>query len=334
MKLSVSITTYNHEGFIAQAIESALNQKTTFDYEIIIGEDDSSDKTREIVKKYKNKYPDKIKLFLNDRKNVIYVDGKPTGRWNFVNNLKSAKGQYIALLDGDDYWTDSFKLQKQVDFLDSHPECSICFHAFRKTGEVPENNQPIFPPGRKPIYTIEDILKCTFISTLSVVFRNGLFEDFPEWFFRMPQADWPLHILNSQHGDIGYIDEVMGVYRVHKGGIWMADGHIEALKKTIKSIKIINPFLSGEHQTINMRTCYRLNALSAYMSENEGNIREARSFAKNCYSLRTHEYGSRLDTFMLLLRFYAPWLWKLQRFFRPLKRWRDSETLLTLWDSK
>ena len=82
-KVTVSITTYNHEKYIKQAVESALSQNTNFEYEILIGEDDSSDNTREIVKTLKNKYPNKIRLLLNDRKNVIYINGKPTGRWNF-----------------------------------------------------------------------------------------------------------------------------------------------------------------------------------------------------------------------------------------------------------
>ena len=120
-KISVCITTYNHEKFISQALDSVLMQKTDFDFEVLVGEDDSPDNTRDIVKKYARRYPDKLRLFLNDRKNVIYINGRPTGRWNFINNIRHAKGEYIALLDGDDCWTDPNKLQVQVDFLENNP---------------------------------------------------------------------------------------------------------------------------------------------------------------------------------------------------------------------
>jgi glycosyltransferase involved in cell wall biosynthesis len=241
MKISVCITTYNHEKYIAQAIESVLMQKTNFDSEIIIGEDDSTDNTREIVKKYKERYPEKVRLFLNDRKNVIYIDGKPTGRWNFMNNIRNARGDYIALLDGDDYWTSPDKLQKQADFLDSHPDCAMCFHDVRTVFE--DDSQParvVAPRGRKNIYTLKDLLKGNFMHTCSVMFCNGLFQEFPVWFSRVAWADWPLHILNAEHGDIGYIPEVMGTYRVHRGGIHSSKQDIDQVRAMVGIYPYLN----------------------------------------------------------------------------------------------
>ena len=113
---------------IAQAVDSALMQEVDFNYETLIGEDDSSDGTREIVKAYGEAYPDRIRLFLNGRKNVISTDGRPTGRWNFFNTLRHATGEYVVLLEGDGFWTGSFKLQRQLEYLDSSPQCSMCFH--------------------------------------------------------------------------------------------------------------------------------------------------------------------------------------------------------------
>ncbi len=240
-KVSVSMITYNHEKFIAQAIDSVLAQKTSFDYEIVIGEDDSSDRTREIVKAYKEEYPEKIRLLLNDRKNVIYIDGRPTGRWNFVNNLKHAHGHYVALLEGDDYWTSPYKLQRQVDFLDSHPNCAICFHAVRNLYEDENREVRSFKPSvSKEISTIEDLFEQNFMAACSVMFRNRLFGEFPDWYYTVPMGDWPLHILNAQYGNIGYIEQEMAVYRIHSGGLWssvtavrMLEGHI-ALLQTVK----------------------------------------------------------------------------------------------------
>ncbi|MEM6399437.1 MAG: glycosyltransferase family 2 protein, partial [Cyanobacteria bacterium P01_D01_bin.116] len=113
--VSVSLVTFNHEKFIAQAIESVLLQEVDFSYEIIIGEDFSSDKTREIVIEYQKQYPDIIRLILPEE-NLGYY-----GQKIFVQTLQACRGKYIALLDGDDYWTTPNKLQQQVDFLDNHP---------------------------------------------------------------------------------------------------------------------------------------------------------------------------------------------------------------------
>ena len=198
-KVSVSIITYNHERFIAQAIDSALMQRTNFDYEILIGEDDSSDGTREIVELYKQKHPEKIRLFLNDRKDVIYIDGKPTGRWNLVNNLQHARGEYVAWLEGDDYWTSPQKLQRQVDFMESHRDCALCFHAVMRCYE--DQHGSLEAPGpslSKKRYTIRDLLERNFVAACSVLFRNRLFGDFPPWYYTVPRGDWPLHILNAR----------------------------------------------------------------------------------------------------------------------------------------
>lgn len=249
MKVSVSLITYNHKKFITEAIESILNQVTDFDFEILIGEDDSKDGTREIVKSYGERYPDKIRLILNDRENVIYIDGHPTGRWNFVNNLKHAKGEYIALLDGDDYWTSKHKLQRQADFLDDHPQCALCFH---RIDIVDENKniqpEPFIPNKNATIMKLEDLLDGNFIYTCSVMYRAGLFGEFPEWFFHIPIGDWPLHVLNAQHGDIGFIDEKMGAYRIHRGSIWSSTSRENILKRSIQTTEIIRSHLDSKYE--------------------------------------------------------------------------------------
>ncbi|MDQ3815609.1 MAG: glycosyltransferase family 2 protein, partial [Armatimonadota bacterium] len=122
MKVSIVMVTYNHEKYIAQAVESVLMQETNFDYELIIGEDCSQDKTRAIVMDFQRRFPERIRLLLPEKN----LGG--SGKTNFLQTLAAAQGQYVALLEGDDYWTSPHKLQKQVDFLDSHPECAICFH--------------------------------------------------------------------------------------------------------------------------------------------------------------------------------------------------------------
>lgn len=224
IKVSVLVPTYNHERYIAVCLESILSQKTNFEFEILIGEDDSSDGTREIVRKYERDYPSRIKAFYNDRKNVSYLDGEPTGAANFVNLLKNASGKYVALCEGDDYWIDTSKLQKQVEFLESNIDFSICFHdAIWKNGTkelcLYSQMEDALRSG-KEYFELQDLFKINFIPSASVVFRNKLFMELPDWYFKFPFGDWTLHILNAIHGKIKYIDDPMSVYRLHNSSSW------------------------------------------------------------------------------------------------------------------
>jgi len=220
IKVSVCIITYNHEKFIAQAIDSVLMQEVDFDYEIIIGEDDSTDNTRNIVKEYKERYPEKIRLFLNDRKNVIYINGRPTGRWNFTNNLKHAKGEYIAILEGDDYWTSPHKLQKQVDFLDSHPDFTICSHNVHIKYE--DQKKPMVQwlgSDHQEVMDLEYLLgEGPGGATCSLVFRKDALGELPDWYYKIRSGDTALQILCASNGKMKYFRNVMGIYRKHSAG--------------------------------------------------------------------------------------------------------------------
>ena len=219
--VSVCTTTYNHKAFISQAMEGALIQKTDFPYEILIGEDDSTDGTREICKEYAAKHPDKIRLFLNDRKNVIYINGRPTGRWNFINLLKNSKGKYIALCEGDDYWIDPLKLQKQVDFLEANPDYGLVHSAADKLIEKEnrlikwdKNNFRKIPQG----YIFEDLLVYNFIITLTVCVKRELVLDYLNK-YKLEDKNWmmgdrPMWMEISKHAKIGYISELFGTRRV------------------------------------------------------------------------------------------------------------------------
>ena len=249
MKVSVSLVTYNQEKYIVQAIESILMQKTDFNFEIIIGEDESQDNTRSIVMEYRRRYPDKIRLFLNARNDKNFSDGMPAGRQNLINNLNNANGEYIALLDGDDYWTSPDKLQRQVNFLDSHPKCSMCFHSIQMVTEEGQLISIKSPKGKKQIYTLRDLLRDNFIFKCSVMFRKGLFKDFPEWFYKTYVADWPLYILNAKYGDIGYMNQVMGAYRIHSGGMHSSKGEMEQVRGIVEIYPYINEYLGYRYDT-------------------------------------------------------------------------------------
>ena len=249
-KVSVCLITYNHENYIEQAIESVLMQRTNFDYEIIIGEDDSEDRTREIVVRYAEKYPEKIKLLLNDRANVIYINGKPTGRWNLINNLSHANGEYIALCDGDDYWTDHQKLQKQVDFMINHQQCVMCAHPtqmlFNSTGIF---GGLVAPREVKEVFTLNEYLsQANFIQTCSLLVKNWFHRGFPDWYTQILLGDLALYALSALQGDIGFINEVMAVYRIHKGGVYFSYPPYKRILRTVKSYKFLANHLEPRYR--------------------------------------------------------------------------------------
>src|ERR1044071_3542733 len=182
MKVSVVMITYNHEQFIAQAIESVLMQETSFDFELVIGEDCSTDRTREIVCDFQRRFPDKVRLLLHDK-------NQGASR-NFVATYLACTGEYVALLEGDDYWISPGKLQKQVDFLDQHPEYAICFHnAVTFWQDSSREIRIEIPGGQKDTIGITDILKGLYMPTGSVVLRRGLIGSFPDWYLSLRVGD-------------------------------------------------------------------------------------------------------------------------------------------------
>jgi predicted O-linked N-acetylglucosamine transferase (SPINDLY family)/predicted SAM-dependent methyltransferase len=240
MKVSILMITYNHEEFIAQAIDSILAQEVDFDYEIVIGEDCSTDQTRQIVIDYQKKYPDKIRLLLPE----FNLGMLP----NFVSTYKACQGQYIAVLEGDDYWISPDKLSKQVDFLDGNLDFSICFTNALLFWEDKHRNPQIFSQGQAQVSILEDLLRCNFISTPTVMYRNGLIQDFPEWYIKQSMGDWTSYILLAEHGKIGYIDEIMSAYRIHKGGVWSSKDREYQLTETIRMLQGIREYFSGKRK--------------------------------------------------------------------------------------
>lgn len=241
VKVSVFTTTYNHGPFIAEAMESVVGQQTDFAFEYIVGEDCSTDNTRDIVVSYQQRYPGIVRAILHDN--------QVGGRRNLIECLQACRGEYVAILDGDDYWTVRHKLQKQVDFLDAHPGLAICFHAVaRRIGEQvvePNAEEVAWRPRR---YSVQDLLQGNFIATCTVMFRNRLFQGFPDWYATIRTGDWPLHILNAMHGDIGYLPEVMAVHRIREGGVWSHLGIAERRLQILDMLRIFRDNLPSQYQ--------------------------------------------------------------------------------------
>ncbi len=223
-KVSVRLITYNHEKFIAQAIEGVLAQKANFPIELIIADDFSPDNTLKIARQYSSIPNITVTILDRQKGDTYWVKRQQLGRlYNNTDSYSKCTGKYVALLDGDDFWIDPYKLQKQVDFLEAHPDFAICFHEINKcwvndTGETWITDAPNI---KREVSTFEDLCaEGSFIQTSTVVLRNGLIRQFPEWYYKAPYGDWPLYVLIAEHGKIEKIGEIMSSHREHSGGIY------------------------------------------------------------------------------------------------------------------
>lgn len=233
--VSVCIATYNHERFLAQALDSVLMQQGDFTLEILLGEDGSSDNTPAIVRDYAARHPATIRAFFHDPADKLFINGRQTGRKNFLNNLQQARGDFVALLDGDDYWLDPHKLQKQLAILQANPQLVACCHAAIHVDD--DNVVQDGYMGHHDVrggtrdFSLRDVLRKNPVPTLSVLFRNPRLAQYPALFLQTDMADWPLHMLNALRGDIRYVDEKMAAYRLHGGGVWA--GFRASVEKTL-----------------------------------------------------------------------------------------------------
>jgi glycosyltransferase involved in cell wall biosynthesis len=303
--VSVGMITYNHEKYVAQAIESVLMQKTDFKYELVIGEDYSTDGTRTIVCAYGERFPGLIRTILPEHNQGFHINANVT--------LEACRGKYIAVLEGDDYWTDPTKLQKQVDFLEQNPGFAICCHA---VNFVYEDGQPSRIGGylapKRNKYILRDLCILNFIATASTVYRNNLFEGFPLWYYEMAMGDWILHILNAEHGDIWFMDETMATYRVHSEGYWTGMAAIEKKKKIIKAIDRVNEYLEYKYNKEMMSTRYIYMQGITSLYEKQHDIKNARRyFIDSLKYFRFFSSYPKMKSVKMFAKLYIPFWGKL-----------------------
>ncbi len=232
--VSIICNTYNHRKFIEQAIRSFLNQKGNFPFEILIHDDASTDGTQEIVKEYQRKYPSLIKP-IYQTENQYSKGIKPA----FVYQYPRAKGKYIALCEGDDYWTDPFKLQKQVDFLESNPEVVMCFHGFDRLENDKSTDSKLYNHLHHSPFTIfeqKEFLQL-HVQFLTIMFRQNV--KFP---MISSEINGDVFVLThlSEVGKCAYLNFNGAVYRYHQNGVFRKMSRIGQINSSIKTRKIIS----------------------------------------------------------------------------------------------
>lgn len=259
--VSVCIMTYQHKDFIARCIEGVLAQKTDFPVEIIIGEDQSTDGTREICIDFAGKFPDKIRLFLRNRETSHLYDenGKFVTRFNAKWNKKAARGKYIAICEGDDYWTNPLKLQKQVSFLEENTDYSLTVGGYEIYNEQDKRRKEIIRILRTPdnesgyTFTREDAGRTWLTKTLTAVYRNEAAKSINYSKYRISiDVHLMYHLL--QQGKGFYFTEVFGVYRIHSGGVFSSTSDLE---KSVMKYRINKEIYEVNREEIARRMHWR-----------------------------------------------------------------------------
>lgn len=208
--VSISCLTYNHEQFIEQCIDGFLTQRTNFAFEILIHDDASPDSTQNILKEYENKYPDKFRIIY--RSENIHSQGyRSLNRFNY----ERARGKYIAICEGDDFWIDSNKLQKQVDFLEQNPDYSMCFHDAIKLDETNNIINRFCPYRRDCDLTIHDAIHNWYVPTASIVVRKEIILNYKSSIPQIYSEDYSIILKCIHAGRVRYINRLMSVYRLN-----------------------------------------------------------------------------------------------------------------------
>ena len=213
--VSVCTITYNHEKYIREAIDSFLMQETNFPFEIVVGEDCSLDNTKKILDAYVKRYPNIIKL-VSSEKNV-------GANKNSQRTMSACLGEYMAACEGDDYWTDKYKLQIQIDEMKKHPEVNISFHPVYELKDARKGKVLAKHSNKNKIFSTSEVIlgEGGFMPTNSLVVKKEVINNLPEWFHEeAPVGDYFIQIFGARNAGALYINKVMGIYRTNHTESW------------------------------------------------------------------------------------------------------------------
>lgn len=284
IKVSILCLAYNHEKYIGKTLDSFINQDTNFQFEVIVHDDASTDNTTKIIKEYQKKYPRIIKPVFQE------INQYPTHSGEMIQTflLPRALGEYICLCEGDDYWIDTKKIQKQVDFMDKNKDFSICFTKVKtlKNGKLLNDaHSNVYPKllGDRTVFSLEDILLENFIATCSVMYRKKDIVT-PKIPTGLPFGDWTLNTLTAQNGKIKYINKAMAVYRVHQGGVWSSMSRYDREKTVLSFYSYINKYFKNKYSAIIID---KIKNMALY------HISDSTKFKKVVLSLKKEQYKHR-----------------------------------------
>ena len=248
--VSIRCLVYNHEPYLRQCLDGFVMQKTNFAFEAIVHDDASTDKSADIIKEYAEKYPDIIKPIFETENQYSKKDGSIR---RIMDDATCKTTKYIAFCEGDDYWTDPLKLQKQFDFMEANPDYSLCFHPAYVKFENGIQERTLFGEWKETDYNGLDIIRQWTIPTASVFFRAKFYNK--KYFEiandrRFIYGDIVLFEYMSTKGRIKCINEVMSVYRRNAGGVTEKDkdelskNEINHYKAISEHFKVCRPYVN------------------------------------------------------------------------------------------
>lgn len=292
VKISACIITYNQQEYIGQCLEGAVNQVLDCNYEIVIGDDCSTDDTFKICQQYAKKYPGKIRL-LSREKNLGMAR-------NWENVIGECQGEYIAICEGDDYWTDNHKLQKQINFLDQNQECSFCFHKALRVDANDESQTKIYPEGlKKTILNVKEFFAIPTIPTASVVFRSGT--TIPPFYHS--HVDMPLYSMLITKGKAGFINEQMSFYRLHSEGISNKYSETWYLERRIGELEVEKEYNGFSEAVRSQILKMYVNHIIVFLNKSRGKLSASakRKYLSSIY-LSKYFYGKPLKEYFTLFK--------------------------------
>jgi glycosyltransferase involved in cell wall biosynthesis len=230
-KLSILILTYNHERFITKALDGLLNQNFDYSVEVIVADDASSDSTLSIIKEYEERDSRFRYSYLDNTKNIGITK-------NYQRGFAACSGEYVAILEGDDYWVSPFKLQRQIDFLNTHWECDLCSVNYFVFEEECSYFEPRIAIGNGHRFiTAKNLIAYNLVGNFSTcMYRKTALDKLPPKLFEICSYDWIVNICIARSSLIGFLEEPMSVYRIHSNGLWSKKSTIKKLKEQLASI--------------------------------------------------------------------------------------------------
>ncbi len=244
--VSIVCNAYNHEKYIKDALDSFLMQKTNFKFEVLVHDDASTDKTAEIIREYEKNYPEIIKP-------VYQTENQYSKKVGIFKNfqLPRVQGKYIAVCEGDDYWTDDMKLQKQFDAMEAHPEIDICAcGALKVNANTKEVLGKVAPSKKDRIFSVEEVIMGGggFVATNTLFYRKSMQDNNKYKFADIIRLDYTIQILGSLRGGMYYISDIVGAYRIMADGSWsqnVGKDH-KKLDEWVERVKIMLDKLNEE----------------------------------------------------------------------------------------
>lgn len=245
--VSVLITAYQHQAYIGAAMESVLWQ-TGVSFELIVGDDCSSDGTRRVIEQFARCHPDVVRVHFPES------NRGGGGKVLFSDLIELSTGRYIAGMDGDDYWTSPDKLRIQTAYLDAHPECSMVFHNVVRRVESADLPDELFHPADHPRRIgWHEVFYGPPVASVSPLFRREVLDPLPVWYFRSSWGDWPLYVMAANEGEMHYLPDVLAAHRVHAGGMFTSSPVLNRRQDEVTFWRALAGAVPQEHEDLRRR---------------------------------------------------------------------------------